>query len=90
MKYDVFLKDENDDVINLFQGESIPSNSTLSNRSTIKFPRTFEVKNIDGNEDFYSKLFQQVDRTLRIESDQINGVYKVSLNEDVIILKEVL
>jgi hypothetical protein len=92
MKYEAIIKNENGEVINTFQGETANTDTYYSNvPKDFKFPRVFRVsKSVEGNEDFYLQLLPHEGKTFRIESDQINGAFNVSLDNDEIVLKEVL
>lgn len=91
MKYEAILKNDKGEVIKNFQGEAINSSEVYYSNvpKDFRFPRVLRVRNLVGNEDFYGKLLPQVGKVLRLESDQINGVFNISLDNDEIVLKEV-
>jgi hypothetical protein len=55
-----------------------------------RIPRNYSIKNISGNEEIYNNLLNHIGKTLRMESDQINGVFEIGLDGEVVTLKEVL
>lgn len=55
-----------------------------------KLPRTFIIKNEEVNKEIYVSLLQQVGEIIRFESDEINGVFKVILDNGEIKLKEII
>jgi uncharacterized membrane protein YukC len=57
--------------------------------SNYRIPRTLVIKNTEGNKDIYNTLLNCVGKTLKIESDQIIGLFNISLDSDEIILKEI-
>jgi uncharacterized membrane protein YukC len=58
--------------------------------SNYRIPRAYTLRNIEGNEELYSQLVNYIGKTLRLESDQINGSFNISLDGEDIVLKEVI
>jgi hypothetical protein len=90
MKYDAFIKNSNGELIKMFTGETSKSATSIDVSESYRIPRTFGIKNIEGNEDIYNKLLNHVGKTLRMESDNIKGLFNISLEKDEILLKEVI
>ena len=87
MKYEGMFKNHKGEILKTFQGESVDIDNVLKD---FRLPRTFTIRYGEGNEEFYGKLLHQVGKTLRMESDKINGIFNISLNVDgKIKLKEV-
>jgi hypothetical protein len=61
---------------------SVPKNFRL--------PRTYIIKDTEGNEDLYGQLINHIGKTLRLESDQIDGLFNISIDGKEIVLRESL
>jgi uncharacterized membrane protein YukC len=57
--------------------------------SNYRIPRTLVIKNSEVNKDIYNTLLNHVSKTLKIESDQIIGLFNISLDGNEIILEQV-
>jgi hypothetical protein len=71
---------------------TVKSSSTYvtGGKGNPRIPRAFTIKNIEGNEELYNELVKHTGKILRVESDQINGVFNIGLDGDNITLIEVL
>jgi hypothetical protein len=54
-----------------------------------RIPRAYTISNIEGNKEIYIALLNRVGETIRMTTDQIDGMFEISLKGDEIFLKEV-
>lgn len=88
MQYEFTMQDKSGNVITSGTGETYDGD--LGNYENYKLPRVYAIKNIDENKEIYSDLLNHIGKKLRMESDQINGTFEISLNSEEIVLREVL
>lgn len=90
MKYEAFIKNDQGEIKKSFKGEMVNLNQFFIVSENFRMPRSFGIKNVEGNEDIYNKLLYQVGNTLRVDSNEIKGLFSISMDkEEEIVLKEV-
>lgn len=92
MKYEAKLIGVNDETLMTFDADTNATDVThVSNLpKDFRFPRSFRIKNIEENRTLYSQLFKQIGNVLRVESDQINGLFEINIDGEEIVLKEIV
>lgn len=92
MKYEAKLIGVNDETLMTFDGDTNATDVTHVNNlpKDFRFPRSCKIKNIEENRTLYSQLFKQIGNVLRVESDQINGLFEINLDGEEIVLKEIV
>jgi hypothetical protein len=84
----VFFNKETGKVITTLNTVKSSSIYVTGGNGNPRIPRKYSIKNTTGNEDFYNALLKHIGGKFRMESDQINGLFEVSLEGDEIILNE--
>jgi hypothetical protein len=90
MKYEAKLIDGNGNTLFALDGETVDTGDLSNVPEDFRFPKSYKIKNIEENEDLYHQLLKYVAKTLRLESDQINGLFEIGLDNGDITLREML